>query len=390
MEPEEPEWRQNRLLQAVIVGLIVLLSYLELDKDYDEIFFLPIISGLVAAFILLYFWEFIAFRFSWLLPDYSRTDKASRIAFAGFPLFVAVIIAIDVREVLGCMIYYEYCSYDYLILGEFILSDDFALSFVLPTVVGLGLLAIYYHRNEFDFKKYLLLLFAIIYPFSILLSAIVYDDRNLQDTPQSVFYFITSICAYLTFCVAIQRNHSGFNGLAAGNAFVIFIALYFGLSVAYNVRGLGIWNNSNILIVATSINVPPDRGWYGLVLAGLVLGFLWSNLPPAWIVDDSSTHHLWGVAIGFVLILENLEMVGLILFAPHIIDAGLRIHGWQNGVSQTDAFVVENGEIRVEHTSQLKLLVASYFPREWHALLVLWAIQACAAFLFVSAVPLAA
>jgi UDP-N-acetylglucosamine--dolichyl-phosphate N-acetylglucosaminephosphotransferase len=103
---------------------------------------------------------------------------------------------------------------------------------------------------------------------------------------------------YVMICSNLINMHSGFNGLSGGLSWILLF--FVGLKVFF------VHDYINLFYI-----IP--------IFASLSAFMLFNKYPSKFFLGDTGTLML-GASIGGLLILNNLEIFGIILFFPHIID----------------------------------------------------------------------
>ena len=136
---------------------------------------------------------------------------------------------------------------------------------------------------------------------------------------------------------------AGYNGLEAGMGVLMFSAL--------SVIGF-ITSNTIVVLLSTP-------------LVFILLAFLYFNRYPARIFPGDSGTFMIGVMLAVVVILGNIELVGVILIIPHIFNLLLYYYGYfKRGVEKTRSerfgSVDKEGYLVVPNRFFLPWLIASF------------------------------
>lgn len=145
---------------------------------------------------------------------------------------------------------------------------------------------------------------------------------------------------YVMVVSNLVNMHSGFNGLQTG---LTTIAFSFALINAY-LRGQ----------VADIIYLIP--------VFAASLAFLWYNRYPAQIFEGNTGSLMFGAALGGFLILANMEIFGLILLFPHIVNFLMYIVWKLKGIGEIKFGTPRpDGTIEVPNALTLKWVAPYYF-----------------------------
>ncbi|MFH8119608.1 MAG: hypothetical protein QXS37_02280 [Candidatus Aenigmatarchaeota archaeon] len=175
-----------------------------------------------------------------------------------------------------------------------LVDDIFSLrhryKFVLPFIIALPLMAV----KVSSLHKFFI--------FGMEISPFIYE----------LILIPIGICA----ATNLTNTFAGFNGLEAGTGFVISFFLFL----------VGVMGGNNYVI------------FLSVLLGSSLLAFLFFNWYPSKIFPDDVGNLLIGAMVGSIVILGGVELKGVILLAPHIIDFvffkipnGLPSRGW-NGI----------------------------------------------------------
>ena len=160
---------------------------------------------------------------------------------------------------------------------------------------------------------------------------------------------------YVMVVANLINMHSGYNGLSGGLATILLI--FVGLESYLK-----------------NINTP--FFFYLIPMLGVMLAFMWFNKYPSKIFLGNSGTLLVGSAVGSAIILNNLEIFGVVILIPHIINFLLWIYWCIKKYPHVKFAKVQlDGAIKPPNKLTLKYLVAHYFKvRELRAILILYGI----------------
>jgi len=148
--------------------------------------------------------------------------------------------------------------------------------------------------------------------------------------------------------------HAGFNGLSGGLSWILMF--FIGLKV----------------VISRDIT----QVYYLLPIFGALLAFMWYNKYPSRIFLGNSGTQLLGAAVGGLLILYNLEIYGIIILIPHIVNFIMWVYWLANMRIQPHvkfAKVRDDGTIEPPNKLTVKYTVTHYFRvRELQATIILY------------------
>ncbi|MBW6462077.1 MAG: hypothetical protein K0B07_03465 [DPANN group archaeon] len=158
-----------------------------------------------------------------------------------------------------------------------------------------------------------------------------------------IIYTLILIPIAITGAANAVNMVAGYNGLEAGLGILMFSAL----------SAIGFITDNTIVVL---LSTP---------LVFVLLAFLYYNRYPARIFPGDSGTFLIGVMLSVIVILGNIELVGVILIAPHIFNLFLYYYGYfTRGKEKTryERFgsVDKNGYLVVPNIFYLPWLVASF------------------------------
>lgn len=169
-------------------------------------------------------------------------------------------------------------------------------------------------------------------------------------------YIIAPI--YVMVVSNMINMHAGFNGLSGGLSWILLF--FIGLKVYFE-------GNTTQL-------------YYLMPILGALLAFMWYNKYPSRIFLGNSGTLMLGAAVGGLIILYDMEIFGIVLLTPHIINflmwgywlANMKVHPHIKF-----AKLREDGTIKPPNKLTMKYLVTSLFRvGELRAILILYAITA--------------
>lgn len=174
---------------------------------------------------------------------------------------------------------------------------------------------------------------------------------------------------YVMVVSNMVNMHAGFNGLAGGLAWIL---MFF--------TGVMAWikYDGEVLV-------------FLMPMLGGLLAFMWYNKYPSQIFLGNSGSLLIGAAVGGLIVLYNLELFGVVILIPHIINFLL----WTYWVANMDviphvkfAKVRRDGTIKPPNKLTLKYFITHYFRvGELNAIIMLYIITAIFCVLGILFVP---
>ncbi|MFC2154534.1 hypothetical protein ACFLRC_03515 [Candidatus Altiarchaeota archaeon] len=166
-------------------------------------------------------------------------------------------------------------------------------------------------------------------------------------------YIIAPI--YVMVVANLINMHSGFNGLAPGLSVILFLTV--GLKALILSRRL-------------------DEISFILPVIGVLFAFFYYNLPPSRIFFGNSGSLMIGSALGASLLLFNIEIFGIIILTPHIVNFLLYFYWVISGRKITKwGRTRKDGTIRVPNRLTLKWIPPYYFKmKEAQCTYAMWGV----------------
>ena len=162
---------------------------------------------------------------------------------------------------------------------------------------------------------------------------------------------------YVMVVANLINMHSGYNGLSGGLATILLI--FVGIESYFK-------------------NPNTPFFFYLMPILGAMLAFMWFNKYPSKIFLGNSGTLLIGAAVGGAIILNNLEIFGVFILIPHIINFLMWIYWLMNMHIYPHvkfAKVQLDGTIKPPNRLTLKYLLAHYFKvGELRSILILYGI----------------
>jgi UDP-N-acetylglucosamine--dolichyl-phosphate N-acetylglucosaminephosphotransferase len=151
-------------------------------------------------------------------------------------------------------------------------------------------------------------------------------------------YFV--VPAYVMVTANLANMHSGFNGLASGTALLVLFSLILKSAMTGGVENL----------------------LFAFPLLGIALAFHYYNLYPSQIFEGDVGSFMLGSAIGIVIILQKLELIGFVMLIPHIVNFLMYAYWKIKGIPHVKfGRVCEDGTLEVPNPLTLKWLLPYYF-----------------------------
>lgn len=113
-----------------------------------------------------------------------------------------------------------------------------------------------------------------------------------------VLYSFIIAPVYIMVVANLVNMHSGYNGLSCGLSYILLIFI-----------AVKVYMDSGI-----------ENLFYIMPILGAMLAFLYHNTYPASIFEGNIGALMFGSAIGGLIILNNIEIFGIIILIPHIIN----------------------------------------------------------------------
>lgn len=283
-------------------------------------------------------------------PDkYKRGKNATFITMGGLAMLVGVLISLSLSQILlpiedlGRLFIFYFIVVVYALYG---FSDD-----LFGSGDGVSILS----------KRYDKIIAVLLLSFPI---ASLITDTNIQlfsNTFELGALFALVLAPIYIMVVANLINlHSGYNGLATGTSWLILVAIL--------IKSLMVHGLTDALFV--------------IPILGALTGFIPYNLYPAKAHDANVGAFMVGGAIGASLLALNMEIFGIFILIPHIIN--FCMDTWTLVIQKKKD--VRFGRLRHDNTIEappsmkyksLKFLVVSWFRlTEKQATMSLWALTA--------------
>lgn len=155
-----------------------------------------------------------------------------------------------------------------------------------------------------------------------------------------LLYFYIIVPVYIMVAANLVNMHSGFNGLSSGNALIVLFSL-----MLYSVFKQDFMNI-----------------YYVLPFIGVALAFLYYNFYPSKIFEGDAGSLMLGAAIGSVIVIQKLEVVGFIMLIPHVFNFLLYVY-WRIKRIPHEKFgrVRKDGTLEVPNPLTVKWIMPYYF-----------------------------
>jgi len=143
----------------------------------------------------------------------------------------------------------------------------------------------------------------IYVPFFLSLPILLLTDNNLPmwlgiaDTDMGLLYLIIAPM-YIMVVSNLVNMHSGFNGLSCGLSYIVLV----------------------FTVIKVAMGEHPENIMYILPVFGSILAFLYFETYPARIFWANIGSLMVGAAVGGFIVLNHLELFGIIIMIPHIIN----------------------------------------------------------------------
>ncbi len=201
----------------------------------------------------------------------------------------------------------------------------------------------------------------IVFPFFLALPiALLNLDTSLwigfTEIELGVFYTYLIAPIYVMVVTNLVNMHSGYNGLSSGLAFILFIFVGIGAYVQNGIESL----------------------IYLVPILGASLAFLYYNKYPSKIFEGNCGSLMLGSALGGLIVLNNMEVFGVIILIPHIINFLMYVVWKVRKVGEIKfGQLREDGTLKVPNPLTMKWILPYYHRvTEQQAILVLYLLTA--------------
>lgn len=288
-------------------------------------------------------------RHGFVRPDKYKRGNRTFITMAGIAMLVGILVSLSLSQLLitsaslGRLYIFYFVVIAYALYG---LSDD-----LFGSGDGVSMLSKRYDK--------ILVVLLLSFPIASLITDTTIEAFHQAWNLGTVFTLILAPI-YIMVAANLINLHAGYNGLAAGTSWIIMLA---------------------ILIEALQRAQFQDA-LFLLPVFGALTGFLPYNLYPAKAHDGNVGAFLIGGAIGTSLLALNLEIFGIFILIPHIIN--FCMDTWTIVIQKKED--VRFGRLRRDNTIEapktmkyksLKFLICSWWRlSERQATSILWAFTA--------------
>jgi len=288
-------------------------------------------------------------------PDKYKKGNKTFVTMAGISMLVGILISLSLSQLLllqqinlGMLFIFYFIVIVYALYG---LSDD-----LFGSGDGVSVLSKRYDK--------ILVVLLLSFPIASLITdtSITFWSFNLE---LGLVYSLLLAPIYIMVVANLINVHAGYNGLSTGTSWIILLAI-----------GIETIQRGNF-----------ERIIFLLPIFGALTGFIKYNIYPAKAHDGNVGAFLIGGSIGAALLALNLEIFGIFILIPHIIN--FLMDTWTIIIRKKKD--VRFGKIRADGTIQapptmkyksLKFLIVSLFRlTEKQATMWLWLLTAvfCAA-----------
>jgi UDP-N-acetylglucosamine--dolichyl-phosphate N-acetylglucosaminephosphotransferase len=279
-------------------------------------------------------------KYGYLVEDKYKKNKKKIPTMAGLAMFAGVMIALALSQV--------------LLKGQEI-GDLFIFYFIVFVYAMYGVI-----DDLFSFKQRydkIIVLFVLSLPIGSLIS---HDSV-------SIFGFVINLGGFLPYLLApiylmvvanLVNVYSGFNGQSSGLSLILLLAVFV---KSYMLYGM-------------------DRLLPLLPMLGALIAFVPYNFYPARVIEGNVGQFMTGAAIGGLLIINELEIFGIVILIPHIVNFLLdtwillikKIPDVKFGSVRNDGTIIAPHQTR---NKSIKFMLTYYFRmKERTAVLIMWAI----------------
>jgi len=247
-----------------------------------------------------------------------------------------------------------------LIIAQFVVNSVeslLILYFIVLTFMVLGLI-----DDLIDVGRKL----KIVLPYFMALPvALLNRDTTLwlgfTEVELGAFYTIVVAPVYVMVVSNLINMHAGYNGLAVGLSSILLLFI-----------GIAAWIRYGISEVS-----------YIMPILGAAIAFLFYNRYPSRIFEGNCGNFMLGAAIGALLVLYNLEIFGVVILLPHIVNFLMYVVWRVKRLGEVKfGEVREDGSLRVPNPLTLKWLLPYYWRiTEPQAVLILYLLTTISGFL---------
>ncbi|MHA2341812.1 MAG: hypothetical protein ACXADW_08035, partial [Candidatus Hodarchaeales archaeon] len=175
-----------------------------------------------------------------------------------------------------------------------------------------------------------------------------------------IFYTLIIAPVYVMVVSNLINMHSGYNGLAPGLSTLLLLAVGIG---GYIQLAPGL---STLLLLAVGIGGYIQNGVESLLFVLPILGasiaFLFYNKYPSSVFDGNSGSLMLGASLGGLIVLNNLEIFGVVILVPHIVNFLMYVTLKLKRMKEVKfGSIREDGTLNVPHPVCLKWTLPYYF-----------------------------
>ncbi len=143
----------------------------------------------------------------------------------------------------------------------------------------------------------------IFVPYFLALPIVALDPGTVLDffffsVDAGIFYSFAVAPVYIMVCANLVNMHSGYNGLSCGLSYILM----------------------SFLVIRVFLEHGTDSLFYILPIFGSMLAFLYFDTYPARIFWGNVGSMMAGSAMGCFIVVNKLELFGLVILIPHIIN----------------------------------------------------------------------
>jgi UDP-N-acetylglucosamine--dolichyl-phosphate N-acetylglucosaminephosphotransferase len=250
-------------------------SFLSVEQTTVVVFFI----GLLSTHFLMKVFIRKAVQKNFIVQDMYKHDKNDVPTMGGLVVIAGLALAIISAQVLrgdidNLMLFY----FIVLTFGLYGLTDD-----------------LFAFKKRYDKIPILFLL-------AIPIGSITTDtDLNLIFThleTGNIIYALVFAPIYIMVVANMVNIHAGYNGLDAGLSLILLVTI--------GIKTYLLGSVSDLIYIAPII--------------GALFAFMWYNFPPAKVLPGNVGSFLFGGALGSLLVLKNINIFGIIILIPHILN----------------------------------------------------------------------
>jgi len=236
--------------------------------------------SIFASYVAIDYFRKRLIKYGYVVKDHYKHGRKMIPTMGGIPIFVGIIVSLSLSQ---------------LLIKNSVVGKLFIFYFIVTVYTLYGIVDdIFTFKTRYD---KILALLVLSFPIASLMqhSGITIFNQYIELNGFLPFLFAP---VYIMVVANMINVHSGFNGLDMGLGLILLITIGIKSFMLYGIEKL----------------------IFLLPVLGALLVFLPFNFAPAKILPGNAGQFLVGSAIGCALIINQLEVFGLIILIPHIIN----------------------------------------------------------------------